>query len=135
MFEQQQRLSLTVAGLLLQIGLGVLPAVMPNNGSRRERNPLARLLQAPTDIDVIAGLAKLRIKTIDTFERLAPKRHVATGYVLGLLIAFENVRGLSGTGSYAGCQMAIFRRGIWAAYRDCIGALNLMDEMRKPITI
>src|SRR3954462_15509082 len=97
MFEQKQGFGLTIAGLLLQIGLGVLSPMMPNNGAGRERYPFARLLQTPTDVDVVAGFSKLRVKTINLLECFAAKRHVADRDVLSLLTAFQHVRGLSGT--------------------------------------
>src|SRR4029079_2965860 len=109
MLEQKQRFGFTVTGLLLQIGLGVLSPVMPNDRAGCERNPFARLLQTPTDIDIVTPLSKLRVKTIDLLERFAAKGHVTTRDVFGLLIAFQHVCRLAGASRYTCGQSAIVR--------------------------
>src|SRR5262245_31457655 len=70
MLEMQKRFCFAVTRLLTQIGARRLPAMVPDEGAGRERDPVARLLQSPADIDVIARLAKLRIEAIDRLERL-----------------------------------------------------------------
>src|SRR6266498_5673338 len=87
--EAQQRLGLAVASLLPQVGARVLPAVVPDERARGEGDPVARLLQPPAHVDVVAGLAVLRVEAVDRFQRLAPERHVAARDVLRYLVALQ----------------------------------------------
>src|SRR5690349_19344657 len=54
MFESQQGLGLAIAGLLTQIAARPLSAMMPDEGARRKGNPVARPLDPPADVDVVA---------------------------------------------------------------------------------
>src|ERR1051326_2745421 len=45
------------------------------------------------------------------------------------------MRGLAGTGRYAGRQPAVFGRQIWTTDSGGAGALELMHQMRQPIWI
>src|SRR5881394_27390 len=75
--------------------------MMPDHGSRAEPQRPAVLLQAPTDIDVIAGRMKLRIETADGLEGDPAERHVAAGNVFGLLTGEQNVDGSAGSMRHA----------------------------------
>src|SRR5262245_38489945 len=116
MLEVEQSLCFTVAGLLLKVFPRSLSPVVPNNGARRKGNPFACLLQPPTNIDIVACPAELRIETIDLFERPAAKGHIAAGDVFRLLIAFQDMRGLARARSDACRQGTVLRRQVWAAY-------------------
>src|SRR4029079_13803345 len=100
MFEQKQCFGFAVASLLIQIVFRTLSAVVPKDSALCECNPLTRLLQTPTDVDIVTRLSKLRVKTIDLLERFAAKRHLPTGDVLGQLIASQHVRRLSRASRY-----------------------------------
>src|ERR1051326_5799661 len=91
MLEAQECFGLTVAGLLPQIGAWILAAMMPDEGTGGEDDPVAGLLEPPADVDVVAGGAVSGIEAVDRQQRLAAKRHVAARNVLGDLIAFEDV--------------------------------------------
>src|SRR5258707_5762562 len=49
--------------------------------------PSPDLLEAPADIDVVAGRAIERIETAEAEQDVALERHVATGDVLGDVVA------------------------------------------------
>jgi hypothetical protein len=87
-FELQQRLSFAVTSLLLEVCAGALSPVMPNECARRECDPLTGLLQPPANVHIIAGFSKLWIETLNLFEGVAVKSHVAAGDVFCQLIAF-----------------------------------------------
>src|SRR5436189_4202033 len=70
MFEAQEGFGFAVAGLLAQVGGRRLPTMVPNERPRSEGNPVARLLQAPADIHVVARLAVLRVEAVDRLDRL-----------------------------------------------------------------
>ena len=48
--------------------------------------------QPPADVDVVAGLAELRVEAADLLQRALAERHVAAGDVLGVAIADQDVR-------------------------------------------
>ena len=135
MFKPQQGLGLTVSGLLPQIGAGRLSSLVPDEGPRCERNPMARLLQTPADIDVVAGLEKLRIESIDRFQRFTAECHVAARNMFGHLVALEHMHRLPGGGGDASRDSAIVRRQIRSPDRVCPAALELRNEMREPMRI
>ena len=61
--ELQKRLGLAVAGLLPEVRPRRLAAMVPDERSRSEGDPPARLLETPADVHVVAGLAKLADRT------------------------------------------------------------------------
>ena len=128
-------LGFAIAGLLFEVRTGALAPVMPNECAGCECDPLPCLLQAPTYVHVVAGLAKLGIETLNLFEGVAVKGHIAAGDVLRQLIAFEDVSRLTGTSGYTTGQATIIRRQIWSANGCRIGTLQLMDQMREPIGV
>jgi hypothetical protein len=64
MFKSQEGFCLSVPGLLPKISFGGLPAMVPDKCPWGVSDPLAGLLKTPTDIHIIAGFAKLWIKSI-----------------------------------------------------------------------
>src|SRR5437870_243246 len=94
MFETQQRFGVTIAGLLAEVCAGTLPAVMPDEGTRRKRDPVTCLLQSPAEINVVPRFTELWIEAIDGVKRLPPKRHIAARHVLGDLIALQHMHRL-----------------------------------------
>ena len=102
MLEAEQGLGVAVAGLLPQVGAGRLAAVVPDHRRRRERDPVTGCLQTPTDVNIVAGAAELRIEAVDRQQGLAAEGHVAAGYVLGHLVALQDVHRLPRRGGHAG---------------------------------
>src|SRR6516225_1794060 len=135
MLELQERLCLPVTSLLAQVGARVLPPVMPDESARRDGDPVARLLQAPADIDIVAGLAVLPIEAIDRFQRLPAKSHVAAGNMLGNLVALEDVHWLAGGCRHARRKPTVGRTQVGSA--DCRrpAALQLADQMSEPVVV
>src|SRR5208337_5585175 len=83
-FEVEQRLGATVAFLLVQIGPNRGTTAVPDKGGGGESNLVARVLQAPAQVDIVAGGTIDRVEQTHIDQVLAPERHVATGDVLGL---------------------------------------------------
>src|SRR5262245_12772626 len=102
--ELKECFRFAITGLLAQIGAHVLSAVMPDKRAGRKSDPVAGLLQSPANIHVIARLAVMRIEAVDRLQNVAAKGHVATGNVLGLLIALQHMGGLTRRGRHAGGQ-------------------------------
>src|SRR5205823_863998 len=63
-FVFEKRFSFAIAALLLEIGPDRVAAIMPHLGCGCEADAVAEMLQAPDEIDVVAGFAELRIKTV-----------------------------------------------------------------------
>ena len=72
-----------------------------------EGDQKALVLKPPADVDIVAGLEKMRIKPVDRLESLTAECHVATGDVFGNLVAYQHVGRLSGCGRDASGQPAI----------------------------
>src|SRR5262245_54900615 len=127
MLKAQQRLGLAVAGLLSHIGAGRLPPVMPDDCSRSKRDPGARLLQSPADIDVVPRLLISLVKAVDGDERVPTKSHIASRNALGHLVAFQDVHRLARTCCHAACQPTVIGRQVRSAYRRRATALETID--------
>jgi hypothetical protein len=65
---------------------------VPDHRRRTEADAQAGVLEAPAEVDVVAGGAEERIEAVDARQRLAPERHVAAGNVLGGLVVEQDVR-------------------------------------------
>ena len=57
--------------------------MVPNGCSRGKTDLVARLLQAPTQINIVAGGSENWIKASNLLQRRSAKRHVAARYMLG----------------------------------------------------
>ena len=55
-----------------------------------------RVLQPPADIDVVTGGGELGIKAVNLRERGLAEEHIASGQMLGAIVAGEDMRGCSG---------------------------------------
>ena len=64
-----QRLGLAVAALLVEIGFDRVAAEMPDDGRRAEADGIAGILQAPADVDIVAGGAIDRIEAAEPQQR------------------------------------------------------------------
>ena len=65
--------------------------VMPDERARGEPDLPSARLQPPADIHIVARPQVQRIEAADRHERLAPKRHVAAGHVLGNPVVQQHV--------------------------------------------
>src|SRR6266550_2124183 len=88
---RQEGLGCAVASLLFQIIRDRRATVMPNESRRTESELAAALLQSPADINVIACLFKLWIKTAGFLQGPFMKSHVAARNVLGQTIGQHDV--------------------------------------------
>src|SRR5207249_112599 len=102
--EPQQRLGLAIAGLLSEVRTRVLPAVVPHERARRERDPVACLLEAPAHVHVVACFPVDRIEPLDGQQRLTAEGHVAAGNVLCYLVTLQDVGRLPRRGGDTGRQ-------------------------------
>src|SRR6185437_4593581 len=66
MLAVDERLGLAVAALLVEISLHRVAAEMPDNGRRAEADRVAGILEAPADVDIVAGGAVERVETAET---------------------------------------------------------------------
>ena len=123
MLELEQCFSFTVTRLLFQIGARTLPAMVPHKRTRCKRDPLARLLQAPTHVDIVTRLAKLGIKPADLLQGVSMERHVAAGNMFRELIAFQDVGWLPWASRDTGGEPTIVWRKIWSSHGRGIRAL------------
>jgi hypothetical protein len=88
-----------------------------------EADPAAALLQPPAQVDVVAGGAVARIEAADRGERVAAKRHVAAGNVLGFAIGHEHVdRSAGRVGDALGDRPVAGGRDVGPADADAIPA-------------
>ena len=69
---------------------------MQDDRRRAEADRPAALLEAPADVDVVAGDPELLVEAADRLERIAPEGHVAAGDVLGDLVGEQDVRRATG---------------------------------------
>src|SRR4029453_9323223 len=91
MFKAQQRLRFAVTVLLFQESAQRKPSVMPDDRGRTERDYPSTLLNSPTEIHVVAGLAIFGIESAHTFEGPTVKCHVTTGNMLGDCVRKQNM--------------------------------------------
>src|SRR5262245_12404405 len=93
-----------------------------------KRSPL--FLQTPTPVHIVARRAKLRIEAADGRERVASKRHRASGNVLGLAVREQHMNwSARGVRHAFGDRAVTLRRDIPAADAHVIAALELGDEI------
>ncbi len=80
------------ASLLFEVGLDGIAAIVPDLGRGGEADRIAEILQSPDDVDIVAGLAILRIKAVDLLECPGVEGHVAAGHMLGCAVIDHDVR-------------------------------------------
>ena len=88
-----------------------IAAVVPDHGGRVEPQCPALFLQAPADIDVVAGNAEPRIESTDRRKRRLAKCHVAARNVLGFDIGEQHMCRSTGRISNAFGDVSVARRG------------------------
>ena len=66
MLRIDQGFGLAVAALLIAIGFDRVAAEMPDDGRRAEADDIAGILEAPADVDIVAGGAIDRIEAAET---------------------------------------------------------------------
>ena len=110
MLEAQHRFGFAIAFLLFAKSAQGEAAIMPDDRGRAKRDDVACLLQAPAEIDVVAGLAIFGIEPADAFKGPAIKGHVTTGNVLGHRVGEQNVARSAGRRRDAGLDPVLRRR-------------------------
>src|SRR6516225_9456706 len=101
MFEAQQRFRFAVTILLSQESAKSKTPIMPHDCSWTECDNPSSLLDSPAKIDVISGLAILRMEATRAFKRPAVKSHVTAGNMLGNGISKQNMTWTARRGSNA----------------------------------
>ena len=109
---------------------------MPDDRRWAECNDLALLLEAPAEVDVVAGLAVLGVEATDLVEGPAVESHVAAGDVLCHHVGEEHVAGAAGCGRHAGLLPVLGRRGdIGAADTRVVPGEEGADQIVEPVGI
>src|SRR5215467_6081963 len=98
MLRVDKGLRLTISLLLSTISRHCVAPKMPDNGGGAEADRVSGVLQAPADVDIIAGRAINRVKAPELQQCIAPEGHVAARNVLRNLVADQYM------GRPAGCH-------------------------------
>jgi len=109
---------------------------MPDHRGRAEADGMPGILEAPADVDIIAGGAVDRVEAAEPQQNLAAERHVATGDMLGDLVAEQDMRRAARRHRDRGRNEALF--GGWEigpAARRQIARLHPGDEVGQPVWI
>src|SRR4051794_28207968 len=94
---------------------------MPHDRRRAERNGVARLLDAPAKIDVVARLMVFRIEPADVFKRPAIPGHVTAGDMLGYSVGEKHMARPPGCRRDTGLDPVLRRgRNVWSPYPGVI---------------
>src|SRR5215471_15691353 len=110
--------------------------MVPNHGGRAEAQRSASLLQAPAEIHIISGDAKLRIEPAGFFERRPSEGHVAAGNVLGHLVGKQNMYRSARSVRHTIGDSTIARRGdVWSADSHMSRAKKRVSEVSQPVRI
>src|SRR5258708_26633458 len=92
MLAVAERFRLAVSALLVKIGLYRVAPEVPDDGGRAEADGVAGILEAPADVDVVAGRAIERIEAAEAEQHVALECHVAAGDMLGNVVAHQHMR-------------------------------------------
>src|SRR5262249_2367926 len=125
-----------VAVLLLEVGADRVAAPVPDQRGRVEAERPAARLQAPADVDVVAGGPELRVVAADRVEAVAPKGRVAARDVLGHAVGQQDVHGparrvVDAVGDPAGAG----RRDVGAAHAGVRGGHEGPGEVAEPVPV
>src|SRR5207237_9654435 len=90
-FPFQKRLGFAIALLLAQISANGIAAMVPDDRRGIEHQRPTLLLQTPTDIHVVTGDAKLRVKSANRLQARLAERHIAARNVFRLAIGKQDV--------------------------------------------
>lgn len=83
---EQPPLGMSVAKLLAEVGSERRPPRVPDEGTRHEAEPEARVPQPPTEVHIISGGVELWVKATDCLKRRAGDGEIAAREMLGLLV-------------------------------------------------
>jgi hypothetical protein len=111
-------------------------AVVPDHGGGAEADAVAGVLDAPAEVDVVAGGAVAGVEAADLFEDGASEGHVAAGDVFGGGVVEEDVGGSAGGVGDAGGDGAV--AGGWdvgSAGAAEVVAFDGGDEVVEPVGV
>ena len=109
---------------------------MPHERRRREADLPAARLQPPAHVHIVAGAQVDRIEAADGEQRLAAKRHVAAGHVLGDAIVEQHVgRTARRPGDALRHRRIVGRDDVRSAGRHDIRVQERLDEERQPVGV
>ena len=110
--------------------------VVPHEGRRREADLPAARLQSPADVHIVSSAQIDGVEAADREQRVAAKRHVAAGHVLGDAIVEQHVRGTARRARDALRDWRIVgRHDVGTARADDVGGQERLDEKRQPVAI
>ena len=136
MLERELRLGPAVAHLLAEVGADGVAAVVPDERGGAESDRVSPVLEAPADVDVVAGRVELRVEPADVGQRAPAERHIAARDVLGGLVVEEHVRRPAGCGGDGGGDdVGRGRRDVRPPDGDAPAVHERLDQVREPIGI
>ncbi len=129
-------LAFAVAGLLPPVALHGGAVVMPDQRRRRKADGVAARLQAPADVDVVAGAQVDRIEAADRLERRLPERHVAARHVFGDAIVEQHVgRAAGGASDGLRDPGVVGRRDVGPAGPRHGAVQHRLHQIREPVGV
>ena len=97
---------------------------------------MAGFLEAPAEIDVVAGRAKLGVEPTEFLQHVFPDREVAAGNVLGLGVGDEHVDRPAGrVGDALGNRVRVRGRDVRSANRCAARPIEGVREVMHPVRI
>ena len=133
MLQREPGLTLAIAHLLPPVTLDRRAVSMPDERRRGEPDSPAARLQSPAHIDVVAGAQVDRVESTDLKQRVAAKRHVASGHVLGDAIVEQDVRWSARRPSHALRDPGVVGRAdIGTAGADHVGRDKRLNQVGQP---
>ena len=110
--------------------------VVPHERRRGEAQPPPLGLQAPTDIDIVAGVDIHRVEATDCPQRVPPKSHVASGDVLRGPVVYHHV---SGTARRPGDTLrqprVVWRNDVWATAAHHVRLKERTNKVGQPTRV
>jgi hypothetical protein len=109
---------------------------VPDDGRGAEGDDVARLLEAPAEVHVVAGLAVIGIEAADEIERPAMECHVAAGDVLGHHVGEQHVARSARCGSDARLDPVLRRRrDVRPAHAGVFARQQRAHEIIEPVGV
>ncbi len=97
---------------------------------------MAGFLEAPAEIDIVAGGVKLGVEPTEFVQHVFPDREVATGNVLGLGVREKYVDWPAGrVGDTPGNRVRVQGRGVRSANRCASRSIEAVREVMQPVRI
>jgi len=132
----EKRLGASVPELLMEVRAHRAASAVPDARTRAEADLRPRFLEAPADVDVVAGRYELGIESADVQQRLAPERHVAAWYVLRLLVRQQHVNGTARSMRHAvGDEPAVAWRDVRATDGGAVTPPKRRSQVRQPVLV